>query len=107
MDKINVTIDFDELKELRDRLEQADRVLDRIYQNVMTQPGEDEHGNVGRREAWLENVYNGTRAALSEAGYAVYKAPYMLPIMPGLTEQGEADTEGIQMPEFVRDRCLV
>lgn len=107
MEKINVTIDFDELKELRDRLEQADRALDRIYRAVMTQPEEDNHGNVGKREAWLEAVYNGTRAALGEAGYAVYKAPYILPIMPGLTPEGEADTRGIDMPEFVRDRCTV
>lgn len=101
---LQVTVEFDELRELRDKLEKADKCLDRIYRGIMTQCGEDSHGNVGSRQRWLEAVYNETRTALGEAGYAVYKTPFALPVMPGLTDEGEADIEGIQMPDFVRAR---
>ena len=105
LEHLQVTIEFDELRELRDKLERADKCLDRIYNIIMTQSGEDSHGNVGSRQRWLEAIFNETRTALGEAGYAVYTAPFALPIMPGLTAEGEADIEGIQMPDFVRDRA--
>lgn len=104
LEHLQVTIEFDELRELRDKLERADKCLDRIYNSIMTQCGEDSHGNVGNRQRWLESVYNETKTALGEAGYAVYTTPFTLPAMPGLTEDGEADFDGIQMPDFVRAR---
>ena len=82
-----VTISFAELRGICDKLERSEKALDRIYAAVMTKPEDDEHGNVGQRSKWLENVYNGTRSALGEAGYAVYK-------------------QEVAIPQFVRDRAF-
>lgn len=103
MSKLNVTIDFDELRELRERIDTADKALQRIY-DVINDRQEDVHGNAEGRGEWLDRILTETRAALNSCGYHVYRMPFTLPMMPGLTRKGEADTEGIEMPDFVRYR---
>lgn len=103
MSKLNVTIDFDELRELRERIDTADKALQRIYE-VISDRREDVHGNSESRAEWLDRILTETRAALASCGFRVYKMPFTLPVMPALTDRGEADTSGIEMPEFVRSR---
>lgn len=103
MEKLNVTIDFDELRELRERVDTADKALRRIYE-VISERREDEHGNSESRGVWLDRILTETRSALASCGFSVYTMPFVMPEFPGLTRKGEADTTGIDMPDFVRER---
>ena len=102
MEKLNVTIDFDELRELRERIDTADKALRRIYEAVNDRR-EDVHGNSESRGEWLDRILTETRAALASCGFSVYRMPFVMPEFPALIH-GEADTSGIEMPDFVRDR---
>lgn len=102
MERLTVSIDFDELRELRERIETADKALDRIHK-VISDRREDVHGNAESRGEWLDRILSETKSALASCGYSVYKMPFTMPEFPALVN-GEADTAGIDMPDFVRVR---